>query len=764
MLAPEGRVRGLLSRTRALFETTDVARRVTRCAGRRLLPARRRMSGRARSSDWRRAPHVHLSQPENSCGSATAAASLESTSGMHRRSPSPPEEGLPAQLDARGPVAPSEARPTPDSAGTGAFATSAEPGSSPSGAPSRAIDVSSGAPPGALPGSSLDPPSNSPAIAPPSWSSTSHSPPSAAHTRKFGRDCRAVPRRSAELDVGPDAHADSLPDSLDQARAEPRAERRRERRPEASHEDPRETRREALHDATDDATDDATHATPRDTTPHGTRREALHDATDDAARSERRDEWRARPREQGLDVRGDGWRERRPASALPASSELAFDRPFGSGRGPRWSSTLAATRAVAQRAVAARALRAFASAAALELRDALHPPLCAICGAAGVAAPWCELHRLPERPAGVRCPRCASRVPEALRDATEAGAACAACRQRSPRIERLIVLGDYRDRALREWILAFKHGGRADLAAPLGAALAAHVASSLRWDDAEGARVLCPVPLHRWRRLARGYDQARELGSALAAELGAPCQSLLRRTRATAVQGASGSASRDSNVRGAFVAVRPGWWSRLRAVEQPSLARFDQVWLVDDVVTSGATLRECARALRRAGARWVGAMALARAHGAAGAAGLEPERGVGAARGDDPGRSHSRGSAHASSLEAAAGAPDLDAEPAPHSHAVQRGASTFAPDAISLLSLSTRARPQPSAGSRSPALRRPTGTVAAAGVALACAECCLQVAPQHAPRAVRGSLAARAGYPLPPQLLFACRSSARAAP
>lgn len=73
-------------------------------------------------------------------------------------------------------------------------------------------------------------------------------------------------------------------------------------------------------------------------------------------------------------------------------------------------------------------------------------------------------------------------------------------------------------------------------------------------------------------------------------------------------------------MRGAFAAAHVrstiAWPLAWRARTPPRLDEVDEVWLVDDVVTSGATLRECARALRRAGAHWVGALALARADGA----------------------------------------------------------------------------------------------------------------------------------------------------
>ena len=189
---------------------------------------------------------------------------------------------------------------------------------------------------------------------------------------------------------------------------------------------------------------------------------------------------------------------------------------------------------------------------------------------------------------------------------------CAGCRRESFGVERLVVLGDYRRQAqVREWVLAFKHGGRAELARPLAAALARRVRASVADGGAEN--VLVPVPLHPWRRLERGYDQAARLASELSDALGWPLARALARTRPTVVQGTAGATSRSANVRGAF---GPERW---RPLARRAVAEAGRVWIVDDVVTSGATLRECARALRRLGARQVSALALARAAPHAGA-------------------------------------------------------------------------------------------------------------------------------------------------
>lgn len=229
--------------------------------------------------------------------------------------------------------------------------------------------------------------------------------------------------------------------------------------------------------------------------------------------------------------------------------------------------------------------------------DAIFPARCRLCGARADDDLACAEHALPRGASPPRCGRCAARLSDALPD----GARCATCRRTPPPFRRVLALGDYREPALREHVLALKHGGRRDLAEPLGGLLAALLAARAGGEPARA--VLVPVPLHRWRRLERGYDQAELLARAAGAAAGVPVARALARARRTAPQGSPGAASRAANVRGAFAA-------RSRAAA--ALAG-REAWLVDDVVTSGATAAECARTLKRAGAAAVGVLALARA-------------------------------------------------------------------------------------------------------------------------------------------------------
>jgi ComF family protein len=144
----------------------------------------------------------------------------------------------------------------------------------------------------------------------------------------------------------------------------------------------------------------------------------------------------------------------------------------------------------------------------------------------------------------------------------------------------------------------FKFHG--DLAAGrlLAQLMAATLPGALAGSSPPGAVV--PVPLHPSRLRQRGYDQALELARPVAAALGLPlCARALQRVRATQAQTTLDAAGRRGNVRRAF-ACRPGTLP-------------GHVVLLDDVMTTGATLGECTRALRRAGVARVDAWVLARA-------------------------------------------------------------------------------------------------------------------------------------------------------
>ena len=143
---------------------------------------------------------------------------------------------------------------------------------------------------------------------------------------------------------------------------------------------------------------------------------------------------------------------------------------------------------------------------------------------------------------------------------------------------------------------ALKYAGEQRLAGPLGAAMAA------RWRRAGAlGDLLVPVPVHETRRRERGYDQAELLARAAAAGLGLPMIPALARIRATTPQYRLDRRRRAVNVADAF-AVRTGAAGAVRG---------RTVILVDDVVTTGATLAASAHALLAAGAIAVAAVTVA---------------------------------------------------------------------------------------------------------------------------------------------------------
>jgi ComF family protein len=239
------------------------------------------------------------------------------------------------------------------------------------------------------------------------------------------------------------------------------------------------------------------------------------------------------------------------------------------------------------------------------LIDLLYPPACAVCSAAippdaddprdPLDRHFCSSCRsvLTDNPHEA-CPRCAAPVgPYAL---VEGG--CSHCRELTFHFDASLRLARY-DGLLREVVLRLKHRSSESLAELMGVLTANQLRDHL---VSTNASAIVPVPLHWSRRLRRGYNQAAAVAHGLAEHLHLPVvTSCLRRIRATPSQAHQPPSQRRENVRGAFRA-RPH-----------ALVKNAAVLLVDDVMTTGSTLSEAARALRQASAARVVAVVLARA-------------------------------------------------------------------------------------------------------------------------------------------------------
>jgi len=226
----------------------------------------------------------------------------------------------------------------------------------------------------------------------------------------------------------------------------------------------------------------------------------------------------------------------------------------------------------------------------------LYPPVCTICGRTVRAGEYlcndCEAKTI--RIVPPFCEKCS----ESFEGSISEPFTCANCAHRTMHFDAAVAA--YRGRGVvRQIIHEFKYGRQIHLqhlvARWLCAALDDERLRGRKFD------VIIPVPLHASRQRERGFNQAELIAQLLSVDSSIPARPLLKRVRYTTTQTALDRAERMENLHNAF---------RLR---KKADVRALRVLLVDDVLTTGSTLSECARVLKRAGALSVHAATAARA-------------------------------------------------------------------------------------------------------------------------------------------------------
>lgn len=212
----------------------------------------------------------------------------------------------------------------------------------------------------------------------------------------------------------------------------------------------------------------------------------------------------------------------------------------------------------------------------------LLPPRCVLCGLPSGAICICEPCKTDLPWAGPQCRQCGLPLPAAQDQI------CGQCIQNPPCFSRTVSPLQYRFPA-DHLVRALKFHRQLAEGRVLSHLMCEHViVEGVTLPDA-----LIPVPLHRIRMIQRGFNQASELGSYASRVLGIPQLTAgLRRKRYTKAQSGLSRKQRRSNVRGAFY-----WHGRNKPGRH--------VALIDDVMTTGTTVSECARVLKKAGAQRV---------------------------------------------------------------------------------------------------------------------------------------------------------------
>ena len=226
--------------------------------------------------------------------------------------------------------------------------------------------------------------------------------------------------------------------------------------------------------------------------------------------------------------------------------------------------------------------------------ELIFPRRCLVCGEPGEGGEegLCRLCRqsVDGGRSSAACPRCGANVaPFAV-----AHGSCAECRHHSPGVDGTVRVGPYTE-VLAHIVKTYKYRGREEFEPILGRWLAETVESASWCNQLEA---VVSVPAYWTKRLTSSFHAAERIGAVVATHLGLSHVPLLRRVRGGPSQIGLTYLQRLQNVKGAF-RVRRGF-KMVRA----------RLLLVDDVRTTGATLAECSRVLRRAGAKKVFAAAV----------------------------------------------------------------------------------------------------------------------------------------------------------
>ncbi len=235
---------------------------------------------------------------------------------------------------------------------------------------------------------------------------------------------------------------------------------------------------------------------------------------------------------------------------------------------------------------------------ARHLLHTLLPMGCASCGVAlgGDPVPFfCRSCWRKIRPlAGPACPRCGRPFPSPAALRYSPAHRCSDCHHRRPSYTRAWSLYAY-EGPLRDAICLYKYRGKVSLRDALGQLMARH------WPDVEPVDMVIPVPLHPTRLREREFNQVLLLADGLSRRAGAPVRpAMLTRSRETRPQAGLTRRQRRLGLRRCFTVPRPETIAGKR------------ILLIDDVFTTGTTVNECAKALRKAGSGDVYVVTLAR--------------------------------------------------------------------------------------------------------------------------------------------------------